>query len=88
MKFLEKVDPARATKAKQRYSCFDKCVPRCSTCHSPEFVGRHCCATLVPRSRRSMRNLPLMLSSCAKTLQSRLLGNLQTLRGASLAGTC
>lgn len=24
--FLEKVDPERATKAKQRYSCFDKCV--------------------------------------------------------------
>ena len=29
VKFLEKVDPERATKAKQRYSCFDKCALRC-----------------------------------------------------------
>ncbi len=31
VKFLEKVDPERAKKAKQRYSCFDKCALRCRT---------------------------------------------------------
>ena len=29
VKYLEKVDPERATKAKQRYSCFDKCALCC-----------------------------------------------------------
>ena len=32
VKFLEKVDPERATKAKQRYSCFDKWALRCTAC--------------------------------------------------------
>jgi hypothetical protein len=38
--FLEKVDPERAEKAKQRYSCFDKCTPG-QPCPAPFCNAEH-----------------------------------------------